>query len=368
MMNILLKRGLVIDYKNNYTKRVDIYIENGIVKEISENINKDADRIIDCIGLVITPSFIDLYCKLDDERKIDVSRSSLYSATMGGYTTLCVHGKYKDYEKNICDIIDIDRLKENDNKTEYILELTQDFGINDSEIAKQIDIDGVNPDEETINIEKALIDSQKNNKTFFINKITTKKSVELIRNAKRKGVKVYCSTCPQYYSFTVNSILEAGVNAKTNPPLRTEEDRLAIIEGIHDGTIDCIVTDNTPVSEDAKSVGIALAPSGVVGFETALSSVLTSLMDLNKVTYKDLVKLLSYNPAKILGIDRGTLEVGKAADIVIFDPSREFVFAKDRMASLSKNSPWINKHLRGHVRFTIFNGKIVYERSKKLIK
>ena len=369
-MNIILKNGLIVDYKNNFTKRADVYIENGIIKEISDSIidREASSLIIDCIGLVIVPGFIDLYCKLDDERKIDVSRSSLYSAVMGGYTTLSVHGNYKNYEKNICEIIDIDEIKKNNTEMKYVLELTKDTGINEGEIAKQIDVDGVNPAEESIIISQCLIDSERNNIPVFINKITTKASVELIRNAKKRGVKVFCSTCPHYYSFTVNSVLEAGVNAKTNPPLRTEEDRVAIIQGIADGTIDCIVTDNTPISEEAKSIGIALAPNGIVGFETALNSVLTSLIEIGKITYKDLVKLLSYNPAKILGIDRGVIEVGKVADLVIFDPAREFVFSKERMISTSKNTPWINKRLKGHVRYTIYNGKVVYERNKNLVK
>lgn len=365
-MNILLKNGLVIDYKNNLTKRADIYIENGIIKEIAESIEKHADREINCLGLTIVPGFVDLYCMLDDERKIDITRSSLDSSIMGGYTTLCIHGKYKEYDKNVCDILDSNKIEHNYNKVVY--EPIEDTGINEGEVAKRVDAYGENPNEEEKLIKQVLEDAEKENKSIFINKISTKESVKLIREAKKKGIKVACSTCPHYFSFNVNNVLESGVNSKTNPPLRTEEDRLAIIEGIKDGTVDCIVTDNTPISEDAKSIGIALAPTGVIGFETALSSVITLLIDSGAITYKDLVKLLSYNPSQILGIDRGTIEVGKVADITIFDPVREFVFAKDRIVSRSKNSPFINKRLKGHIKYTIYNGQVVYERSKHLIK
>lgn len=365
-MNILLKNGLVIDYKNNFTKRVDIYINNGIIEEIAESIEKQADRVINCLGFTIVPGFVDLYCMLDDEREIDVTRSSLDSSIMGGYTTICIHGKYKDYDKNVCNILESNKIEENYDRVVY--ETIDNTGINEGEVAERIDAYGEKPDDESNAIKRALIEAKQNNKSIFINKISTKESVKLIREAKKEGVRVTCSTCPHYYSFNVNNILESGVNSKTNPPLRTEEDREAIVKGIKDGTIDCIVTDNTPISEDAKSRGIVLAPTGVIGFETALSSVLTLLIDSGNITYKDLVKLLSYNPAKILGIDRGAIEIGKKADIVVFDPVREFIFAKEKIISTSKNSPFINKRLKGHVKFTIYNGEIVYERNKYLIK
>ena len=365
-MSILLKNGLVIDYKNNYSKRVDIFIKDGIIEEIADSIEREADKIVNCIGLTIVPGFIDLYCMLDDERKIDVTRSSIDSGVMGGYTSLCIHGKYKDYDKNNCNIFDSNELEKQFDKV--IFEPVKNDGINEGEVAKRIDAYEEDPNEEIKYVKQILIDTENENCSIFINKISTKESVNLIREAKKKNKNVVCSTCPHYYCFNVNTILESGVNAKTNPPLRTEEDRIAIINGISDGTIDCIVTDNTPISEDAKSMGIVLAPTGVIGFETALSSVLTLLIDSGKITYKDLVKLLSYYPAKILGIDRGTIEVGKVADIVIFDPVREFIFAKEKIVSRSKNSPFINKRLKGHVKYTIHNGEIVYERNKYLIK
>ena len=365
-MSILLKNGLIIDYKNNFTKRADIYINNGIIEEIAESIEKDADKVINCLGLSIVPGFIDLYCMLDDERKIDVTRSSLDSSVMGGYTALCIHGKYKDYDKNVCNIFDSNKIEENYNKVIY--EPIENTGINEGDVAERIDAYGENPDDEINIVKKALLNAEQKKESLFINKISTKESVKLIKEAKKRGVKVTCSTCPHYYSFNVNNILESGVNSKTNPPLRTEEDRQAIVIGIKDGIIDCIVTDNTPISEDAKSMGIVLAPTGVIGFETALSSVLTLLIDSGNITYKELVKLLSYNPAKILGIDRGTIEVGKIADLVVFDPVREFVFAKEKIVSSSKNSPFIGRRLKGHVKYTIYNGEIVYERNKRTIK
>ena len=149
-----------------------------------------------------------------------------------------------------------------------------------------------------------------------------------------------------------------------NPPLREEKDRLAIIEGIKDGTIDCVITDHAPHAEEEKARGLATAPNGIIGFETALGATITNLVDPGLITYLDMVRVMCYNPAKLLKIDRGEIAEGKVADITIFDPNREYVFLKDRIVSKSKNTPWINKKLKGQVRYTIVSGRVVYERGE----
>ena len=184
----------------------------------------------------------------------------------------------------------------------------------------------------------------------------------MIRSAKQRGVNVTCETCPHYYSFTVDEVLESGVNAKMNPPLREEKDRLAIIEGLKDGTIDAIITDHAPHAEEEKAKGLVAAPNGIIGFETALGATITNLVDKGLLSYLDMVRVMSYTPAKILGIDRGEIAEGKVADLTIFDPNREYVFLKEKIVSKSKNTPWIGKKLKGQVRYTIVSGRIVYER------
>ena len=146
-----------------------------------------------------------------------------------------------------------------------------------------------------------------------------------------------------------------------NPPLREEKDRKAIIEGLKEGTIDAIITDHAPHAEDEKNKGLADAPNGIIGFETALPAEIMNLVDTGDISYLDLVKLTSYNPAKLLKIDRGTIEEGKVADITIFDPNEEYVYTKEMIVSKSKNSPFIGKKLKGRVKYTIVGGKIVYE-------
>ena len=208
---------------------------------------------------------------------------------------------------------------------------------------------------------REIVISETNNVRAHICHISTKTSKDMIRDAKKRGVKVTCETCPHYFTFTVEEVLKSGVNAKMNPPLREEKDRKAIIEGLKEGTIDAIITDHAPHAEDEKNKGLADAPNGIIGFETALPAEIMNLVDTGDISYLDLVKLTSYNPAKLLKIDRGTIEEGKVADITIFDPNEEYVYTKEMIVSKSKNSPFIGKKLKGKVKYTMVGGKIVYE-------
>lgn len=125
-------------------------------------------------------------------------------------------------------------------------------------------------------------------------------TINIVRDAQKRGVKVTCETCPHHYSFTVTEVINSMTNAKMNPPLREELDKKAVIEGIKDGTINCIVTDHAPHSEEEKSADLGKAPNGIIGFETALAATVTELVDKGHISYLDMVKLTSYNPAKLL--------------------------------------------------------------------
>ena len=183
----------------------------------------------------------------------------------------------------------------------------------------------------------------------------------MVRDAKKRGVPITCETCPHYFTFTVEEVLKSGTNAKMNPPLREEKDRQAIIEGLKEGTIDCIITDHAPHSQEEKNKELSKAPNGIIGFETALSAEIMNLVNTGHISYLDLVKLTSYNPAQILKIEKGILEEGKIADITIFNPNEEYIYTIDKIVSKSKNSPFIGKKLKGKVKYTIVNGKIVYK-------
>ena len=408
-MSILLKNGTVIDYKNSIFEQYDVLIENDTIKKLAKNIKEDADTVIDCTGLYIMPGMIDMHCHLREpggEHKETIETGSK-SAVAGGFTTICpmpntnptpdsaiVLERIINEAKrvNLCNVLPFSSVTKGEkgqelvdfksqleagaiafsddgmpvenarmireamieaNKlgsfiSEHCEEKSVSAGaINAGPIAEKLEVQGVLPEAEEIMAARDIVIAETNNLHTHICHISTKTSVDMIRSAKQRGVKVTCETCPHYYSFTVEEVLESGVNAKMNPPLREEKDRLAIIEGIKDGTIDAIITDHAPHAEEEKAKGLATAPNGIIGFETALGATITNLVDKGLISYLDMVRVMSYNPAKLLGIDRGEIAEGKVADLTIFDPNREYVFLKEKIVSKSKNTPWINKKLKG---------------------
>ena len=234
--------------------------------------------------------------------------------------------------------------------------------INEGEVAKKLGVKGVYPEAETLMAAREVELAEINNVHVHVCHISAKETAKLIRDAKKRGVKVTCETCPHYYSFTEEEVLVSGTNAKMNPPLRKKEDMEEIIKSLQDGTIDCIITDHAPHSKEEKQKSLEDAPNGIIGFETALAATITNLVDKGYISYLDMVKLTSYNPAKILGIDRGSIEEGKIADITIFDPELEYIYEEKDIVSKSKNSPFIGKKLKGQVMYTIVNGNIVYKK------
>lgn len=423
-MSILFKNGTVVDYANKIDKKLDILVVEDKIAKIGENLNAEADQIIDCSGYIIMPGMIDVHCHLREpggEHKGTIETESK-SAVAGGFTTICpmpntnptpdsaivleqIINRAK--EVNLCNILPFSSVTKGEKGQELVDFKTQlqagaiafsDDGmpienaamirqamieankigsfisehceeksvaagaINAGPIAEQLEVGGVLPEAEQIMAARDIVIAETNNLHTHICHISTKTTVDTIRAAKQRGVKVTCETCPHYYSFTVEEVLESGVNAKMNPPLREEKDRLAIIEGIKDGTIDCIITDHAPHAEEEKARGLATAPNGIIGFETALGATITNLVEPGHITYQDMVRVMSYNPAKLLGIDRGEIAEGKVADLTIFDPNREYVYIKEKIVSKSKNTPWINKKLKGQVRYTVVSGRIVYER------
>lgn len=206
-----------------------------------------------------------------------------------------------------------------------------------------------------------IVIAETNNLHTHICHISTKTSVNMIRDAKKRGVNVTCETCPHYYTFTEEEVRKSGTNAKMNPPLRREIDKEEIIKGLKDGTIDAIITDHAPHAKEEKEQELAKAPNGIIGFETALATTITELVDKGHLTYLDVVRLTSYNPARILKIDRGEIAVNKIADLCIFDPNKEYVYTEDMIVSKSKNTPFIGKKLKGQVQYTIVNGNVVFK-------
>ena len=422
-MTTLLKNGHVVDYKNNLDDIYDILIKDERIAKIAKELNEKVDKEIDCTGLYIIPGMIDMHCHLREpgyEYKETIETGSK-SAVAGGFTTICPMPNTKPtpdnvevlkeiIEKgkkvNLCNILPYASVSKGEKGEELVnfKELKEagaiafsDDGmpvvnsrmmreaiieadklgtfvsshceeksvskgaINAGKIADELGVEGVLPEAEEIMAAREIVISETNNVRAHICHISTKTTKNMVRDAKKRGVKITCETCPHYFTFTVEEVSKSGANAKMNPPLREEKDRKAIIEGLKDGTIDCIITDHAPHSKEEKEQDLAKAPNGIIGFETALTAEIMNLIDTNELTYLDLVRLTSYNPAKLLKLDKGIIEEGKVADLTIFNPDEKYIYTEDMIVSKAKNSPFIGKELKGKVKYTMVGGRIVYE-------
>jgi dihydroorotase len=190
--------------------------------------------------------------------------------------------------------------------------------------------------------------------------VSTQGSVDLIRQAKRRGIKVTCEATPHHFTLTDEIIRTFDTNAKVNPPLRTERDVEAIRKGLKDGTIDCIATDHAPHSIEEKEVEFDFAPFGMVGLETALGLVTTELVNTKTLSWPQAIAKMTSNPARILNLPAGRVKRDSPANITIIDPKASWIVDPSKFHSKSKNSPFGGRRLRGKVIYTIVNGKVVY--------
>ncbi|MEO0055525.1 MAG: hypothetical protein RLZZ50_1472, partial [Verrucomicrobiota bacterium] len=196
--------------------------------------------------------------------------------------------------------------------------------------------------------------------------VSSRASVDILRRAKARGVKVTGEACPHHIALTDESLATYDTHFKMNPPLRTEEDRLAIIAGLKDGTLDILATDHAPHTPDEKDREFDLAPNGILGLETALAVSLEILVRKNKFKLGTLVDLWTRKPAELLGLPAGTLAEGAPADLVLFDPEAEWTYDSAQGFSKSRNSPWSGKNLRGQVKATYVSGRLVFDGKKIL--
>ncbi len=232
-------------------------------------------------------------------------------------------------------------------------------GVNAGEAAAHFGIGGSKREAEIDLVGRDLEIALETGACIDIQHISTKEAVELVRKAKRRGGDIHAEATPHHFTLTEKAVIQYGTLAKMNPPLREEADRLAVIEGLKDGTIDLIATDHAPHSREEKAKLITEAPSGITGLETALALGITQLVDTGHMTMMELLEKLTINPARMYHLDAGYLAEGGPADIVLFDPKEQITVGN--YASKSDNTPFTGWQLNGAVKYTICNGEIVYE-------
>jgi len=393
---MILKGARVISPVDKLDDVLDIKIEDGIIVEIAQNIEGES---IDCSGKIITPGFVEMHCHLREpgfEYK-ETIKSGVLSAFNGGYTAICSMANTNPVVDNAETLnLIIEKSKQDGEDIIFpVCAITK--GLNGQEITKITELkkagaiafsdDGkplenmkifkqalltgeliishaedsillTEPLSEAVAVARELEVLRSAGGRLHFAHISTKRAIELIRQAKKDGLKVTCETAPHYFTFTAKNETKDG-RFKMNPPLRTKEDLNAVIEGLKDGTIDCIATDHAPHSLEEKTKPFADAPFGIVGFETAFG-VSLRLCEKEHLTLNQLIEKLSINPAKILGLkSQGEIKINNKANLAILNLEQTYkVKAKD-FQSKCKISPYEGMALKGRAIAVIANGKMI---------
>jgi len=422
-MKLLIKNARVIDAKNNIDEQLDVLIENSKIAKIAKNINDKDVKIFDAKDKVLMPGLVDMHVHLREpghEYK-ETIKSGTIAAAAGGFTTVCCMPNTNPVVDNqgvvefilsearktalinvypigaitkglkglelaeiadmqnagIIAISDDGRGVMNADLMRRAMEyasmldmpviahsedddLSMDGVMNEGYISTKLGLKGIPSLAEVTMIARDIEIARFTDTRLHIAHISAKESVALVKQAKKDGLKITCECTPHHFSLTDAAVIGYDTNTKVNPPLRTDIDVKAIKQGFKDGTIDCIATDHAPHAESEKDVEFDNAPFGLIGLETALSLAITELVEPGIISLNQLCEKMAYNPAMILGLDKGYIEEGSIADIVIFDPSKESIIGLENFKSKSRNTPFIGRKVKGAVCLTVCKGKIVY--------
>lgn len=410
-MKYLVKNIRAIDPAVGLDSVVDILIEDDRIAQIGPDINCDDAEVLDRTGSIAVPGLVDIHVHLRDpglEYKETIETGTA-AAAHGGFTGICsmpntkpttddaaiidyVIEKAKDaghcrvYPSGACtkglkgeslaeigDMVahgavaftDDGRGVQSAGMMRRVMDYAKMFGkvvmshcqdeslvgpgqVNEGVVSTRLGLAGWPGAGEELQIQRDIALSELTGCPIHIQHITTARGVELVREGKARGIKVTCEATPHHIALTEDDITDSyNTNLKMNPPLRTKEDAAAIVKGIQDGTIDCIVTDHAPHAAHEKAREFELAPFGMTGLETSLGVVLTYLVKPGLISFGKLVEIMAINPRKILGVDQVRLEQGGLADITIFDPEVKWTVSEDEMCSKSKNSGFLGYELQG---------------------
>jgi dihydroorotase len=418
----ILKGGRVIDPANNIDKIADVAFENGVIVEVGENLAADGAEVIDVTGKVVTPGLIDMHVHLREpgqEAKEDFLSGSS-AAAAGGYTTVAtmpntrpviddaslvrscqerakavgkVHieiigavtkGQKGEELAEMGDMVEAGAVAFSDDghftKTAKVLlnaydylrtfdkviinhdeepSLVEDGIMNESHRSAMLGMKGRPTVSEDIAVSRDILLAEYADAKVHVAHISSGNAVDIVRQAKKRGVKVTAEVTPQHLTMTDDLVQSWDSSTKINPPLREKKDTEAVLAGLLDGTIDCIVTDHSPHAQEEKDREYMYAPSGFPGLETAVGVLLTDLVHEGKLPLPLMVKAMTSAPAEIFGLKGGKLTAGAPADIAVIDTELEWTVDQKKFYTKGSHSPFIGRTLKGKAVMTFVDGKMV---------
>lgn len=411
-VKLLIKNGRVIDPANKRDGRFDVLIDRGKITDIQPSIPANGSKTVDASGKLVVPGLVDLHTHLrepgrEDQETVETGSAA---AVRGGFTTICAMPNTTPAidHRGVVDLVHqaaarcglatvrvigaITKGRQGKELTDFgelfdagcvalsddghpvadsflmrrALEYAKIFGrpliqhaedpslaaggvMHEGIVSTTLGLRGIPAEAESVLIARDLALVELTGGWVHVAHLSSAQSVELIRQAKRRGLRVTCEVTPHHLALTHEAVGEFDTRAKVNPPLRTEQDRLSLIEGLRDGTIDCIATDHAPHTDWEKGADFDSAPFGTSALETALSVCVETLVVPGLLTWSQLIEKLTIAPARIAGLDAGTLRVGAAADLVLVDPSAQWTVDPQQFASHGRHSPFAGRTLTGVV-------------------
>jgi dihydroorotase len=426
MASLLIKGGHVLSPADGLDGEFDILVEGGVVKEIAPGLAAPADETVEARGRVVSPGLVDMHVHLREPggEISETFETGLRAAVAGGFTSVCampntqpVNDRAETTRRvieqtrrlglaRVFPIAAVSMASQGESLTDFkalvgagavgfsddgrpvktagllkramvqarelgvpVIDHCEDLSlsvgglINEGEAAGRLRLKGIPPCAEDVCVARDLIVAEATGAPLHVAHLSTARAVEMVRVGKRRGIRVTAEVTPHHFALTDQAVLEHGTNAKMNPPLRSQKDVEALIEGLADGTIDAIATDHAPHAPELKQKPMDQAPFGVIGLETALGLALTRLVHTARISLAKLILLMSTNPARIIDQPLGRLRVGDAADITVFDPNGEWIYRAAEGRSKSRNTPFDGWTLKGIVAVTIVGGEVVFRRT-----